>query len=88
MVAYFGKGGGAVNTREQALQKRVTFLEAQNTALMMVLDRAIQDIEVAESVACAFAWDLQIKLLNREGFDLDEITLYEVEMEMRNGWGK
>lgn len=58
MVAYFGKGGGAVNSREQALQRRVAYLEAQNTALMTVLDRAIQDIEVAESVACAFAWDL------------------------------
>ena len=47
-----------MNTREQALQRRVAYLEAQNTALMMVLDRAIQYIEVAESVACAFAWDL------------------------------
>ena len=73
-----------MSPREQLLQKRVAYLEA----LMMVLDRAIDDIERAESVACAFAWDLQIKLLNREGFDLDEITLYEVEMEMRNGWGE
>lgn len=50
-----------MNSREQALQRRVAYLEAQNAALMMVLDRAIQDIEAAESVACAFAWDVQTR---------------------------
>lgn len=50
-----------MNSREQALQRRVAYLEAQNTALMMVLDRAIDDVERAESVACAFAWDVQTR---------------------------
>lgn len=47
-----------MSPREQLLQKRVAYLEARSNALMMVLDRAIDDIERAESVACAFAWDL------------------------------
>jgi hypothetical protein len=72
-----------VSPREQALRKRVAYLEARSNALMMVLDRAIDDIERAESVACAFAWDLQFKILNRENFDLDEITLHEIEWHMR-----
>lgn len=48
-----------MSPREQLLQKRVAYLEARSNALMMVLDRAIDDIERAESVACALAWDFE-----------------------------
>lgn len=55
-----------MSPREQLLQKRVAYLEARSNALMMVLDRAIDDIERAESVACAFAFDLG---LHEEGIE-------------------
>lgn len=47
-----------MNTREQALVKRVAALEARLQASMVVIDHLIKDLEFTESVGAAFAWDL------------------------------
>jgi hypothetical protein len=46
-----------VNNRENALRLRNRKLEQQNAALLMTLERLIDDLELTESVGCAFAWD-------------------------------
>ncbi len=49
-----------MNSTEQALRKRNQRLEQQNSYLLNILERAKFEIEDLESVACAFAFDLQV----------------------------
>jgi hypothetical protein len=47
-----------VNSVEQALRARNKKLEQQSAALFLTLEKLIEDLELTESVGCAFAWDL------------------------------
>ena len=47
-----------MNHRENALRLRVAKLEQQNAALTMTFNMLLKDLEMTESVGCAFAWDL------------------------------
>ena len=75
-----------MNSREQILAKRVAALEARLQASMVVIDHLIKDLELTESVGAAFAWDLGRKTENREKYDLDEVTLGEIDNFCLNQW--
>ena len=49
-----------MNSTEQALRKRNKHLEQQNAFYLSVLSRSFAEIETLETLACAFAWDLQV----------------------------
>lgn len=51
-----------MNPAFRALQKRNQKLEQQNAALKLTFDRMLSDIELTESLGCAFAWDLQVAM--------------------------
>jgi hypothetical protein len=55
-----------MNHRENALKLRNLKLQEQNAALKLTYDRMLADIEMTESVGCAFAWELQHLLDARE----------------------
>jgi hypothetical protein len=75
-----------VNAREQLLKKRVESLEGQLEASLELLGRVLGENEYLASVACAFAWDLQIVLNNPQRFDRDEISLGAVEYDVTHAW--
>lgn len=56
-----------MNTREQMLRKHNERLAAQVRFLLEMMDSMAADHELLGSVACGFAWDLQVD---------DEETLY------------
>lgn len=47
-----------MNPAFRALQKRNQKLELQNAALRLTFDRMLSDIEMTESLGCAYAWEL------------------------------
>ena len=47
-----------MNPAFRALQRRNEKLERNNAAMKLTLDRMLADIEMTESVGCAFAWEL------------------------------
>lgn len=47
-----------MNTAEQILRKRNNRLEQEVKGLENVLITLLEDLELAESMACAFAWDV------------------------------
>lgn len=74
------------NTQVQYLQKQIARKDAQIATLMQAFENVLMENELMGSIACAFAWDLQTKLGNPERWDLDEITLSEVEIFCLARW--
>lgn len=51
-----------MNVQVQFLQKQIQRRDAQIQVLLMALDGCEKQLEAAESLACAFAWDLAINI--------------------------
>ena len=49
-----------MNSQVQYLQKQIQRRDAQIQVLLMALDGCEREKDLSESVACAFAWDLQV----------------------------
>lgn len=74
------------HTQVQYLKKQVERKDAQIRVLMDAFESLYSENEFLASVACGFAWDLQAQVNNREHWDIDEITLGEIERKCSDRW--
>lgn len=56
-----------MNVQVQFLQKQIARRDAQIQMLLMALDGCERQLEAAESLACAFAWDLSNNINAQRG---------------------
>lgn len=59
-----------MNARENALKLRVHKLEQQTAVQKLTFDRLLSDLEMTESMGCAFAWDLAFSMWKWVGLEL------------------
>lgn len=67
-----------MNNRENAMKLRIHKLEQQTAIQKLTFDRLLSDLEMTESMGCAFAWDLVNVMADEGGWDDERLLLKTV----------